>query len=225
MTEKRAHKLLLNVKDLTWGFPKSPSMVFDKFNFSLYEGEFSILRGTSWSWKTVLSKLLSMHYKAHPKSIYHKMDDVVRYSERDIQNYRRNIGLVYQKEHLIKTMSIKDNISYPLQLLWYEQSEIDKKYKEVIKHFDLKSLEGRKVVNLSEWEKQLVAFARAVINNPEFIMLDEPTGNLDTKSMHKLADLLVQANKDWNTILLLTHDEYLIDYIKWKLKSVVVNKM
>ncbi len=222
MATKKEHKLLINVKNLTRGFKDSPSMIFDKLNFSLYEWDFTILSGKAGSGKSVLSKLLTMHYKSHPKMIYHGMEDISKYSNDDIQTYRRNIGLVYQKELLIKTISVKDNITYPLQIMGYSQWEIDKKYQDVIKHFHLKSLENRKIITLSEWERQMVAFARAVINKPEFLLLDEPTGNLDTDSMHKLADLLIQANKDWNTILLMTHDEHFIDYIKSKLKSVVL---
>jgi cell division transport system ATP-binding protein len=71
---------------------------------------------------------------------------------------------------------------------------------------------------LSWWEKQKVAIARALINDPEFIIADEPTWNLDWEYTQEIGDLLVEANKMWNTILLITHDVHLLNYIKSKSK-------
>ena len=71
---------------------------------------------------------------------------------------------------------------------------------------------------LSGWEKQKVAIARAMVNNPEFVIADEPTWNLDREYTQEIGDLLVEANKSWNTILLITHDVHLLDYIKSKTK-------
>ena len=225
MAIKKEDKLLIKVQDLDWKYEKDKSFLLKKLNLNLYEWEFHILTWKSWSWKSTLAKLLSGHYNIPPKSIYHKMEDMFRYTKTDIQKYRQKVWLVYQKEHLINTLTIKENIIYPLNMLNYSAPEIEKAYEKVIKHFHIKSLEKKAVNSLSEWEKQMIAFVRAIIHSPEFVILDEPTWNLDTKSMQHLSDLIIQSNIDWNTIILFTHDEYLISYIESKLKSVIITKL
>jgi len=142
------------------------------------------------------------------------MDDLSTLSDNEIQRYRRKIWIVFQDDKLINSLSIKENICYPLRLEGLSEGAIRTKYKEIVDklHLDLPPKMTNKTI--SGGEKQKVAIARAMIHNPEFIIADEPTGNLDREYTQEIGDLLVNANKNGNTIVLITHDIHLLNHIK-----------
>jgi ABC-type ATPase involved in cell division len=107
---------------------------------------------------------------------------------------------------------------YPLRLEGFSENIIKTKYKNIIEKFKIDDdlrIAGKQ---LSGGEKQKVAIARALINDPEFIIADEPTGNLDREYTQEIGDVLIEANKAGNSILLITHDIHLFNYIKSKTK-------
>ena len=141
---------------------------------------------------------------------------MARYSDADIQKYRRKIWIVFQDYKLIDALSVKENITYPLKLEDQDDTTIQSKYREITSKLHIEDINKMDCKALSWGEKQKVAIARAMINNPEFIIADEPTGNLDWEYTQEIWDLLIEANNMWNTILLITHDVHLLDYIKSK---------
>lgn len=217
---RQEHNLLLNVDELTWWFGDTPEILFDKFKFSLYKWDFTVLMWKSGTWKTTFSKFLTWKIKAPKKTIYYKMEDISSFSEDNIQYYRRKLWLIFQDSKLLKSLSVKDNIIYPLKIYGLWNSTIEAKYARVRKELNLAWIEEREIARLSGGEKQLVNMARAVINDPEFIIADEPTGNLDWENTQKIADLLMKFNKEWKTVLLVTHDIHLLNYLK---SSIEVN--
>ena len=146
------------------------------------------------------------------------MDDMAHYTDADIQRYRRKIWIVFQDYKLIDALSVKDNIIYPLKIQWDDDATIQAKYRAITSKLHIEDINKLSCETLSWWEKQKVAIARAMINNPEFIIADEPTGNLDWEYTQEIWDVLIEANKMWNTILLITHDVHLLNYIKSKTK-------
>jgi len=215
---RQEHNLLINVDELTWGFDDSPNLLFDKFKFSLYKWDFTVLMGKSGTWKTTFSKFLTGKIKAPRKTVYYKMWDLSSFGHNDIQHYRRKLGMIFQDSKLIKSMTVEENVIYPLKIYGMWESTIEAKYARIRKEFDLIPLEEKKISQLSWWEKQKVNMARALIHDPELIIADEPTGNLDWENTQKLADMLIDANKNGKTILVFTHDIHLLNYIKhnWK---------
>lgn len=220
MMEKKEHNLLINVDELTWWFPDAYSYIFDKFNFSLYKWDFTVLMWKSGAWKTIFSNFLIWKIKAPKKSIYYKMSDLSTLTSDEIQMYRRKLWIIFQDYKLLDTMTVKENIIYPLRLYGMWEATIEAKYERLKKDLDVSEFEDRPIVKLSWWEKQLVSIARAVIHDPELLIADEPTGNLDWENTQKIADIFMSLNKKWHTILLITHDIHLLNYIK---KSVKIN--
>lgn len=212
--DKQTHNLLINVDNLTRGFGDTPELLFDRFNFSLYKWDFTVLMWRSGRWKTTFSKFLTWKLKAPRKSIYYKMSDLASFSDKEIQAYRRELWLVFQDSKLLKSLSVRDNIIYPLKIYWMGEATIEAKYARVRRELDLVNIEDREIARLSWWERQLVNMARAIIHDPEFIIADEPTGNLDWENTQKMADILIKFHKEWKTILLFTHDIHLLNYIK-----------
>jgi len=169
--------------------------------------------------KTTFSKFLTWKIKAPRKTIYYKMWDISSFGDADVQHYRRKLGIVFQDSKLIKSMSVKENIIYPLKIYGLWDATIEAKYNRIRKEFNIIPFEDRDIDQLSWGEKQLINMARAMIHDPELIIADEPTGNLDWENTQKIADILMKFNQEGKTVLLFTHDIHLLNYIKhsWKI--------
>ena len=142
------------------------------------------------------------------------MEDLAVLGESEIQRYRRKIWIIFQDYQLIQSLSPQENIIYPLLLEEAPLAVIKKKYEAVKDLLDLSSIEIKDIKKLSWGEKQKDAMARAIIHSPDFIIADELTGNLDPESTFQMADILIKANQIGNTIVLVTHDEALLQYLK-----------
>lgn len=173
-----------------------------------------MITGKSGAWKSTLVKFLIGQLKTKLKTLFYKMEDMAEFSDAEIQRYRKKIGSIFQDYELIHTMSPQENIIYPLLLDEVPLTEIRKKYEAVASLIDLSSIQTLDIKRLSGGEKQKVSIARALIHSPDFIIADEPTGNLDHESTLQIADIFIKANKIGNTILLVTHDTALMDYLQ-----------
>jgi len=220
---KEKWNLLVEIQWLTWWYPESPSMVFDKFDVKIFKNDFCFVIWKSWIWKTTLLNFLIRKFSPPKKMIYYKKEDIARFSNYEVQSYRRKIWMIYQDFKLIDWKTVKENIAYPLEIIWEDPSKIDKKVNEILYKTELMSKKDVLAPHLSWWEKQRVAIARALIGEPEFILADEPTWNLDQETSKKIADLLIEVNKAWNTIVFVTHDIQLLDYVKAKHNVKIIN--
>ena len=212
--EKKEHNLLINVDELTWWFGDTPELLFNKFSFALYKWDFSVIMWKCGAGKTVFSKFLTRKIKSAKEVIYYKMKDISTFTEDEVQLYRRKLWLIFQDNKLIDYLTVRENIIYPLKIYGMWEATIEAKYNRIRKELNLIPFEDRPIKKLSGWEKQIVNIARAIIHDPELIIADEPTGNLDRDNTQKVADILVKLNKDWKTVLLFTHDIHLLNYIK-----------
>lgn len=211
---EKNHIPLVQIKELTWGYLDSKKVLFKKFNFELEKGDFAVITGKSGTGKSTLVKFLIGQIKPYKKTLYYKMEDMSEFSDVEIQRYRRKIGIIFQDYQLINSLTPKENVIYPLILEGVPLTEIKKKYEAVNTLLDISSIETREIKKLSWGEKQKIAMARAIIHAPDFIIADEPTGNLDQENSFQIADILIKANQIGNTIVLITHDTVLLDYLK-----------
>ena len=209
---------LITIKELTRWYPDSKVPLFNKLNFELYKWDFTVIVWRSGVWKSTIVKFLIGQIKPAKRTVYYKMDDMAHFSDSEVQKYRKKIWIVFQDDKLIKSLSVKENIVYPLRLENMDDNSIQSKYRNISTKLHIENLNRLDCRAISGWEKQKVAVARAMINDPEFIIADEPTGNLDWEYTQEIGDLLVEANNMWNTILLITHDIHLLNYIKTKAK-------
>lgn len=214
--EKEERFPLIAIKDLTRWYPDSQKPLFKKLNFELFKWEFTVIIWKSWVGKSTLVKFLIWQLRPYTRTVYYRMDDMSHFSDADIQRYRRKIWIVFQDYKLIDSLSVKENIVYPLRLVDADDNTIQTRYRIVTSRLGIEDLNRIDCKALSWWEKQKVAIARAMITDPEFIIADEPTWNLDWEYTQEIWDLFVEANKMWNTILLITHDVHLLNYIKSK---------
>lgn len=219
--EQNNKNLLIDIRNLTWGYTQSASVIFSKFNFSLEKNEFRVVMGRSGVWKSTLVKLIIGQLKAPKSSIFYKWEDVAKYNDEEVQKYRRKVWVVFQDYNLLDSLSVKENIEYPLRLYGVDEKTIETKFKHIVQKLEISKIIHSSTKHLSSGEKQKVCIARALIHDPEFLIADEPTWNLDREHTQQVADLLIEANKMGNTVLLITHDIHLLNYLKEKHKITI----
>jgi len=177
-------------------------------NFEIYQGEFVALMGPSGSGKSTLLNIIgaldrptSGRYKLQDKLVSELSSDQLA----EIRN--RYIGFIFQNFNLIPTLSSLDNVLLPS---FYAQNPNNSRAKELLNMVGLEGKFGNKPNELSGGQRQRVAIARALVNDPEFILADEPTGNLDSKTGKEVMDIILSLNKNYDkTILMVTHDPHL----------------
>lgn len=179
-------------------------------SFVLPAGSFHFLTGESGAGKT---SLLSLLYLAQSQTRGHirLFGKSIRNVPRDsLPEIRRKIGVVFQDFRLLDHLSAVDNVALPLRVSGYPEEEIQKRVAELLRWVGLGSHLNAKPPTLSGGQKQSVAIARAVINRPELLVADEPTGNMDDKSAARLMRLFVELNRRGTTVIIATHNEGLI---------------
>jgi cell division transport system ATP-binding protein len=116
----------------------------------------------------------------------------------------------------LEDLTVKENIVYPLEIYELGETIIESKFTQVMQKINLKHIADKPVKLLSSGEKQRVAIARALIHDPEFVIADEPTGNLDRENTQAIADIMIKIHKAGTSIFLITHDIHLLNYLKEK---------
>ncbi len=207
---------LIEIKNLSRWYRDNPAKLFEKLNLSLDVNDFFVLTGKSGAGKSTLVKFITGKLTPPEKTIFYNRQDMTTFTSEDIQILRKRLGIIFQDYQLLEDLSVRENIVYPLELYELGETVIESKLKQVLQKVNIKHFLDTPVKLLSAWEKQRVSLARALIHDPEFIIADEPTGNLDRENTQVVADILIEANKSGNTIFLITHDIHLLNYLKAK---------
>ena len=184
--------------------------VLSDIKLSLKKGSFHFLTGKSGAGKT---SLLSMMYLAQKPSRGNisVFGHNINFTDRDsLAMLRRRIGVVFQDFRLLDHLSAFDNVALPLRVCGMDEKEIRKRVSELLRWVELDQHMLDATATLSGGEKQRIAIARAVINRPELLLADEPTGNVDNTIANKLMKLFVELNKLGTTVVIATHSDKLI---------------
>ena len=200
--------LILSPENLSkiYGKGNNKVVALDNVSFSVDKGEFVSIVGSSGSGKSTLLHILGAVLKPTSGKIYVNNVDVYSKNSMNLAKYRREEAcLVYQFYNLIPILSVKENITLPVLL---DKKKIDNDYlNELIETVGLKSRITHLPNELSGGEQQRVAIARGLLPKPSLLLLDEPTGNLDSKTKDEIMNLLKISNKKYNqTIIMITHD-------------------
>ncbi|MCQ2544613.1 MAG: ABC transporter ATP-binding protein [Lachnospiraceae bacterium] len=200
---------VLVVKDLCkkYGQGESEINALDHISFSVERGEFVAIVGASGSGKSTLLNMLGGIDNPTEGTCIIDNKDISRMSEDERAIFRRrNIGIVYQFYNLIPTLTAEENIELPWKL---DGRKIKKtKTNELLKILGLEDRRKHLPGQMSGGQQQRVSIGRALINEPAFVLADEPTGNLDSKTSREIMDILKNMNRKYKqTILLVTHDE------------------
>lgn len=200
---------VLEVKDLTkkYGMGDGEVVAVDHVSFSVEKGEFVAITGASGSGKSTLMNMIGGIDAPTSGEVTVDGRCISSMSEDELAIFRRrNLGMIYQFYNLIPTLTAEENIVLPWRLDGRKKN--DEKVKEILSVLGLSERAGHLPGQMSGGQQQRVSIGRALINDPAFILADEPTGNLDSRTSGEIIDLLKYTNeKLGQTILLITHDE------------------
>ena len=181
--------------------------VLKGLNFAVEEGEFVGIMGKSGCGKTTLLKVLGMIDKQTGGTVRFMEEDVSEiYGDRLADVRRKQIGFIFQDFYLMDSLSVEENIMLPMILGREKESVMTKAAQEYAEKFLISHLGKKNPYELSGGEKQRVAICRALINDPDLVLADEPTGALDSHTSREVLDFLQKLNDEGNTIVLITHD-------------------
>ncbi len=189
--------------------------VLKNINLKINKGEFIFLTGHSGAGKSTLFKILSLQQKCTSGQVEVFNRNLNEFNYDTIHEYRRKIGLVFQDFKLITDQSIKKQLALPIEHLKLSNLQINERIEQIIRTVNLPvSVKDEFPESLSGGEQQKIALARALIHQPELILADEPTGNLDKTASRVVFDLLTDLSTKNVTVLFITHDESLLSIRK-----------
>lgn len=199
--------LLENVsKSYTAGVP-----ALNGINLHINKGEFVFVVGDSGSGKSTLIKLLLRELVPTSGRIFVNGTDVVHLKRRKIPKFRRSLGVVFQDFRLLKDRNVYENVAFAQRIIQMPSREIRKNVPAMLSRVGLAGKYKAKPKQLSGGEQQRVALARALVNRPEILLADEPTGNLDPKNSWEIMNLLEKINNDGTTVLVVTHNREIVN--------------
>ena len=176
-------------------------------NLSVAKGEYLAITGASGSGKSTLMNILGLLDTADSGSYYFDGTDITELSDREISHIRnKSIGFVFQSFNLIPSLTTLENVALPLEYRGVSRVERMEKAKESLDMVGLSSRLFHKPSELSGGQQQRVAIARAIAGEPPVILVDEPCGNLDSKSGNEIMGMLKTLNQSGRTVILITHD-------------------
>ena len=184
--------------------------VFTNINLKIEKGEFLYLIGDTGSGKSSLLKALYGEIQVTAGNISVAGIDLTQITRKEVPTLRRKLGIVFQDFQLLTDRTVAKNLEFVLKATgWENQTEISDRINEVLDSVHLNGVKEKMPYELSGGEQQRAAIARALLNHPEIILADEPTGNLDPEKSGKIIELLQEINAKSTTIIIATHD-YLI---------------
>jgi len=178
-------------------------------SFELDKGDFLFIVGPSGAGKTTILKLIHKEIEPSRGEIFFNNDSLKRYSGK-VYLLRRKISMIFQDYKLFKRKTVYENVSFPLEIQGFSPQLIKSRVLDTLKMVGLEEQIYKYPNTLSGGEMQRVSIARAIVNNPDILIADEPTGNLDWKTSFNIVDLFVKINENGTTVIMSTHNEEII---------------
>ena len=179
-------------------------------SLSIDKGEFVFIVGASGAGKSTFLKLIMHEETPTSGEIIINGNKLSKMKRRDVPYLRRHMGIVFQDFRLIEKMNVFDNVAFAMRAVGENTATIKKRVPYVLSLVGLKDKMKNKPSELSGGEQQRVSLARALVNNPEIIVADEPTGNVDPELSHEIIELLNEINGMGTTVLVVTHEHELV---------------
>jgi len=199
----------------TYMLGKVPVNALQGVNLKVEKGDFIAILGPSGSGKSTLLNMIGALDKPTEGKVFIEGVDVSTLNDNELADLRREIGFVFQFFNLIPPLTAKGNVELTMAILGLGKSERRKRAEELLETVGLKERANHKPAELSGGERQRVAIARALANNPKFLLMDEPTGNIDSKTANEVIELVKRLNEEKGvTIIIVTHDQQITSQTK-----------
>lgn len=189
-------------------------IALDNISFEITAGEFVLIIGRSGAGKTTILKLIRREEDPSRGNIFYKNKSLLEIPRRRLGEIRRKIASIFQDFKLLNNRTVFENIALPLEIIGKSKKEVQSEVVRVAERINIKDKLKELAENLSGGEKQKVCLARCLIGNPEVILADEPTGNLDPISAFELIETLKELNKQGITVILATHNKEIVENLK-----------
>ncbi|WP_227937286.1 cell division ATP-binding protein FtsE [Alkalihalobacillus deserti] len=204
---------MIEMKDVWKSYPNNVKAI-NGITISIKKGEFLYVVGPSGAGKSTFIKMMYREEKPTKGDIFIDETNLATLKEKAIPKLRRRMGVVFQDFKLLPTLSVYENVAFALEVIEESPSVIKRKVMDVLDIVHLKN-KARSLPNeLSGGEQQRVAIARAIVNSPEVLIADEPTGNLDPDTAWEIMDILDDINHRGTTIIMATHNKDIVNTIK-----------
>lgn len=190
------------------------SRALQNINITIDDGEFVFIMGRSGSGKSTLMKLLLKETDMTSGRIVVNDMDIGKMPRRYVPKYRRKLGVVFQDFRLLKDRTVYENVAFAQRVIGESSRKIRESVPAMLKLVGLSSKYKAYPHQLSGGEQQRVAIARALINDPEVLLADEPTGNLDAHNSMEIMRLLEEINERGTTVVVVTHSQEIVDRMK-----------
>jgi len=189
-------------------------VVLDNISFKVDGGEFVSIVGPSGAGKTTLIHALIGAMSITDGKIKVDHYEVEKLGSKELQDYRKKIGMVFQDYKLLPEQTVYENVAFALEVCGYDKKFVQKRVTDVLKIVGLEEQKDLFPRQLSGGEKQRAAIARALVHAPQLLFADEPAGNLDPENAVALAKLFIKINQSGTTVILATHNKDIVDAIK-----------
>jgi putative ABC transport system ATP-binding protein len=190
-----------------------PLIVLRDINLEINKGDFVVITGPSGSGKSTMVNMVGALDRPSFGQILLKGKDIEKLNDSDVAVFRgETIGFIFQQFNLLQTFSALENVMLPMKIINAPDDSSRERAAELLNQLGLLERMNHKPNELSGGQQQRVAIARALANNPEIVLADEPTGNLDTKTGRFVMDFLKKLNENGKTVILITHDLELVKY-------------
>ncbi len=195
-------------------YPTSKTYALNDINITIEDGEFVFIVGSSGSGKTTLIKLLLKELDPTSGSIKVADVDYSKVKKRNIPKLRRKIGTVFQNFRLLKDRTVYENVAFAQRVIEVPTRYIRRQVPAMLTLVGLADKYKAYPKQMSGGEQQRVALARALVNKPEILLADEPTGNLDPKNSWEIMRLLEDVNKKGTTVVVVTHNKEIVNMMQ-----------
>ncbi len=190
---------------------KNGAVALEGINFKVEDGEFVFIVGSSGSGKSTLLKAMLKEVNVTKGIIIINGKDINKLKKGKIPYFRREIGIVFQDFRLLPNKTVAENVAFAMEVVGAKKSEIRKRVPQVLAMVGLQNKRKAYPNQLSGGEQQRVALARAIINKPQYLLADEPTGNLDPNNAMGIMSLLEDINGTGTTVIVASHAKEIVD--------------
>ena len=204
---------MILLSNVTKTYPNG-STALDDVSFIVERGEFVFIVGPSGAGKSTLIKLLMHEETPTSGQVIINNKDIGKLKRREIPYLRRSMGVVFQDFRLLSNKTVYENVAFAMDIIGASRKEIRRQVPNVLSLVGLAHKAKSYPRELSGGEQQRVALARALVNNPAFLIADEPTGNLNPKVAMEIMELLDNINKRGTTVIMATHAKDIVDTMK-----------
>lgn len=203
------NKPVIEFKGVSKTYP-SGTHALEDVNIRINKGEFAFVVGSSGAGKSTFMKLIMREEKANTGTIMVNGFNLTKMRRKNVPMLRRTMGIVFQDFRLIPKMNVFDNVAFAMHVVGANSRQIRKEVSKALAKVGLGDKARSMPNELSGGEQQRVGLARALVNSPDLIIADEPTGNVDPNMSYEIVSLLTEINKRGTTVLMVTHDHNLV---------------